>query len=36
MPSEALGQLDRIEAMIEAGLGTDYEVVGDRATRLAG
>jgi hypothetical protein len=36
MPSEALGLLDRIEAMIEAGLGTDYEVVGDRATRLSG
>ena len=36
MPSEALGLLDRIEAMIEAGLGTDYEVVGDRATRQSG
>ena len=36
MPTEALELLDRIEAMIEAGLGTEYEVVGDRATPLSG
>jgi hypothetical protein len=36
MPTEALELLDRLEAMIEAGLGSEYEVVGDRAARLSG